>query len=425
LTLRRLQAVLVLVALGGCRAEPPGVLVGESQHFRLYVDPAATVPPGFDGLNGLAALETEWADVHTMLQMPDGKITYYWLSPEHVGAACGEIDSGAEACFYGDGMEVDAPTLPQPHELTHAYMYLRTQGWPIPFLAEGIAEAIDCGGEIQFPAPDAPWQGAVVAVPPSPDPYGQGGAFVRYLIRTYGIAAFLRYYEQAPRERDPAVFADNFQSFWGTTMDDAWTAIHQGSERDKICPCSLPPLDPSGVVADDPARAPYWPLPETAGQTLALSGTPAVLDCAGLQRPLANEHVLLQLDGTEAPRYVVAPLARATIDSYIGDTCAHAAPFSEPLGDMAFGGLTVAIPPPASGSATVYLNLASRFEGTLSEGLTETCDTCAFDQGNCQPLAPGAQPMVQGPLLARATLRTYLATPPLDLVSDGVNFLAQ
>ena len=27
-------------------------------------------------------------------------------------------------------------------------------------------------------------------------------------------------------QRDPAVFAANFQSFWGTTVDDAWAAIH-------------------------------------------------------------------------------------------------------------------------------------------------------------------------------------------------------
>ena len=70
----RLREVLMLLALVGCgRAIPPGTLVGESEHFRLYVDPEATVPPGLDGANGLAALETEWADVHSMLQMPDGE----------------------------------------------------------------------------------------------------------------------------------------------------------------------------------------------------------------------------------------------------------------------------------------------------------------------------------------------------------------
>ena len=176
-------------------------------------------------MNGLVALETEWADVHTMLQMPDGKITYYWLSPDHVAAACGEADEGA--CIWERSLEIDSPTLPNPHELNHAYMYLRKQRKPIPFLAEGIAEAIACGATNRCTSPNVPWEGVVAALEStSDDVYVQGGAFVRYLIRKYGIEAFLSYYEQSPEQRDPALFAANFQSFWNVTLDDAWTAIH-------------------------------------------------------------------------------------------------------------------------------------------------------------------------------------------------------
>jgi len=39
------------------------------------------------GENALAALETEWADVATMLKMPDAKIAYYLYSAAHVSAA--------------------------------------------------------------------------------------------------------------------------------------------------------------------------------------------------------------------------------------------------------------------------------------------------------------------------------------------------
>jgi hypothetical protein len=43
--------VLVPAALVGCgRATPPGALVGESEHFRLFVDPDANVPAGLDGM---------------------------------------------------------------------------------------------------------------------------------------------------------------------------------------------------------------------------------------------------------------------------------------------------------------------------------------------------------------------------------------
>jgi hypothetical protein len=437
MTGQRLRTTLLLVALIGCgRPTPPGVLVGDSKHFRLYVDPDATVPAGLDGMNGLVALEAEWADVHTMLQMPDGKITYYWLAPEHVAAACGEADEGA--CSWEQSLEIDSPTLPNPHELNHAYMYLRKQRKPIPFLAEGIAEAIACGPDFPVTVPDVPWQAVVAAEATSDDIYTQGGAFVRYLIRRYGVEAFLSYYEQSPEQRDPALFAANFQSFWNATLNDTWTAIHVPppgtlwTGETKICPCSFPPLDPAGAVVNDPARAPYWPLADTSGQTLALTPQPGhdvvVKDCAGVRPTLLGPNVLAKLDGSE-PRYVLAPLATATVDNYLAGDCADAAPFSGPIFsgpiiEMPFGGLTIAVARPASGSATFYLHLASSFSGTLRLGLTEICDTCAFEQGSCQPLAAGAMPMVQGPFFGRAALHT-IAGEPFDVLSDDVDILGQ
>ena len=68
-------------------------------------------------------------------------------------------------------------------------------------------------------------------------------------MRTQGIDAFVRYYEQAPERRDPAVFAANCEAFWGMTIDEAWTEMHVppagsvGMDQ-TICPCSLPPLVP-------------------------------------------------------------------------------------------------------------------------------------------------------------------------------------
>jgi len=60
---------LVVAACGG---QPPAVFVGESAHFRLYVDPALmSLPAAFAGDNALAALETHWSDVATMLARED------------------------------------------------------------------------------------------------------------------------------------------------------------------------------------------------------------------------------------------------------------------------------------------------------------------------------------------------------------------
>ena len=83
------------------------------------------------------------------------------------------------------------------------------------------------------------------------DVYSEGGLFARYLIRTQGIDAFVRYYRQAPSCRDPALFAANFSAFWNMTVDDVWAAMHvvqpgAASTDDAICPCSLPALPTDG-----------------------------------------------------------------------------------------------------------------------------------------------------------------------------------
>src|SRR2546430_8279300 len=98
----------LLASAAACTPHPPpSDLVGESAHFRLFVDRALTITrPGFDGSNGLVALETEWSDLETMLKMPDGKIDYYLLTPEDIPTACGDTyDMG---CMWADRMEVDA-----------------------------------------------------------------------------------------------------------------------------------------------------------------------------------------------------------------------------------------------------------------------------------------------------------------------------
>ncbi len=427
----RVGVALGLVFVGCGRASPPGTLIGETEHFRLYVDPEVTAPPGFEGMNALVALETEWTDVHTMLEMPDGKITYYWLAADHIAAACGDLDEGA--CISESDLQIYSPTLPNPHELNHAYMYLRRQRKPIPFLAEGIAEAIACDSAQPLVVADVPWPGLVADLAESSrDVYAQGGAFVRHLIRTYGSDAFLRYYEQSPEQRDPALFAANFESFWNTTMDEVWAAIHTLPPGTytvgdaKICPCSLPALDPSGTVTNDMARAPYWPLPEPAGKTLSLTAPVAesvvVKDCAGIRPPLFGDAVLARLDGSEQ-RYVLGPLDTATLDSYLADDCASAAPYPFSPLEAGGGGLGIGIPNPTS-SATVYLNLASSFSGLLQEGLDEICSTCGFDQGTCQPIAAGVSPMVQGPIYGRMTLSRSVSLPT-DIVPNYVEILGQ
>ena len=86
------------------------------------------------------------------------------------------------------------------------------------------------------------------------------------------------------------MFADNFQAFWGTTIDATWAAMHVppvGSvDMDEaICPCSLPALGPAFN-------------PQTGAWTMAAdaaSNGAQTLHLDGLQHPAK---VVLEANGT-------------------------------------------------------------------------------------------------------------------------------
>src|SRR6185437_9367581 len=427
--MRRAGAVLGVMLAAGCGDRPPSIFIGQWAHFRLHVDPALLpVPPPFDGDNALAALETEWSDVKTMLHMPEGVIDYYWYTQANTELACGSPDEGA--CTKESLLEIDSPTLPNPHELNHAYLYLRQQRKPIPLLAEGAAESIACGAMGSPLGDNVPWPDLVVAVPAPEEAYQQGGLLVRYLIRTQGIDAFLRYYEQSPERRDPAVFAANFQSFWGMSLDDVWGAMHVQAPGapyadSKICPCSLPPLPAGATPSADLARFPYWVVPAEETMGLAPSsvfGHAGIGDCSGSATFVSGQVVLARLDSS-APWYVMAP-ANVTTGPYLADDCASTIPYPLPtnLVTEGFALLAMAVSPPASGE-TVYFQLGVPFSGLIDVPQeVELCASCAFDQGSCQPgtAVVTRQPFPGSVVYGRWTIAAgarRLATESFDLWS--------
>lgn len=421
----RLACVGALAA-PACGGNPPAVFVGESTHFRLFVDPALMpLPAPIAGDNALAALETQWSDVATMLDMPDGKITYYWYTPEHIGIACDDTTEGG--CTKEAEMEIDAPLLPDAHELNHAYTYQRSPRRPIPFLAEGMAEAIGCGYEAPISAPFGAddWREAVVEVR-SDKVYGLGGLFVRQLIRRYGIKDVLRYYEQSPERRDPALFAANFENFWGVRMDDVWTdftTVLPGVPfvDQKICPCSLPPIMPGDAIVNDPARAPYWTLPDVGDGSLAFTApryqSVSVRRCAGDTSPLTGKAVLARLDAS-AGWYVMGSLADVQAGPFVADNCADAAHY--PLSpDVLVGNPYVSVTIPATHASTVYVAIDVPFPmDSKVTGASAFCASCDFDGDSCAPVTGEA---TTTPVTGNFYARLQFTSSDLQLQDGLVN----
>ena len=429
---RFLLAFLFLVPLAlavGCDVPSvPGTLVGESAHFRLFVAQGfdtSSLPAYLQGSAGLDALEADWADKQTMLKMPEGqrKIDYHLLTQEQINAACQEGEP-VGSCELGDTLQIATNALPFQHELIHAYMQLVAPGSvPVPFILEGTAQAIGCY-DIQLGVSltdDAPsWEEAIASLD---DGYDQGGLFVRYLIRTQGIDAFVRYYRQAPGRRDPALFAANFSAFWNLSIDDAWAAMHTvgpgaATTDTAICPCSLPALPTDGQTPDgDLATHPYWPLPDSGGASLALvapsGGGFIIVDCEGVAPLLESGFATWPASDPAAPsftdaalafvqlpsdgrrRFVGAPISAASVGPYIADSCDTTVPYQLP-GDFlnGLGGvLSMIVDQTTVGAVTKYVQVQVPGIGIANLGPdVDVCDSCAFGQGACAPPTPTAGP---------------------------------
>lgn len=417
-----LWLLLPLGLAAGCDGTPsiPGTLVGESTHFRLFVDPDAKLSPIssylLQGGAGLDALEADWADKQTMLKMPEGqrKIDYHLLTQEEINSVCNQQEP--DSCELGATLAIATDILPFQHELIHAYMELVAPGPPpVPFIAEGTAEAIGCydlqeGISLTDDVPS--WEQAVA----SPDyAYSQGGLFVRYLIRTQGIDAFVRYYQQAPGRRDPALFAANFSAFWGISIDDAWAAMHTvgpgaATTDSAICPCSLSVLPTDGQPADgDLAHHPYWLLPDTGGGSLALVAGSGqgffIAECEGVAPAFESGVSRLQTSDPSIPsfsdtalafvqfpsdgrrRYVGGLITSASVGPYIADSCDTTVPYQLPRHFLTGAGeLSIIVDQTTVGAVTKYVQVQVPGIGIANLGPNvDVCDSCAFGQGACVP----------------------------------------
>jgi len=470
--LRRRSVTVLLLGVGvgvtaGCGPDPiPGTEVGESAHFRFFIDPdrADDLSADPQGTKRLAELETDFADKRTMLGTPDGrKIDYHLLTPAHVAAVCGftefSTSDGESACFLEDQMAIAAAYVPHQHELIHAYMTLVAPGSrPVPFLVEGIAEAIGCSRPGIDRTWQVAWQQATIGTAADPDEYvySEGGLFARTLIRTQGIDAYLRYFRQAPARRDWALFAANFSAFWGMSLDDAWTAMHTVSPGDsetdvEICPCSLAPAPTDGrPITNDRAKHPYWTLPDTFGSSVAVTVPSGDLvwlqDCAGIApeirtfytgspvgAPVVAEGVVAIVEVPDArPRYLLPPIGTLSVGRFLADDCAAAEPYALSENFLGGGHLWILANQTTAAARTTHATLQV---SVATKVATETgyratiCNGCAFDQGSCpvelsRSLNPGPVPIAPGTLnvefvLARSWLWAGLPTQAIGDLMFG------
>src|SRR5262249_2160240 len=150
-------------------------------------------------------------------------------------------------------------------------------------------------------------------------------------------------------------------------------------------------------------RAPYWTFPADLGDaTIALNArdghTAVLMDCMGISPVIAGRGLLARMDAT-SHWYIRPPLAAAALGRFLSATCADTTHYPLPA-DPFYPYLSITVPVAAAGS-TIYVAVdvpaAARVDGIGGE----ICDSCAFDQGVCQPRVPATVTPVSSSFYAR------------------------
>jgi hypothetical protein len=331
---------LVIIASCGEDVTLPSVEVN-SVHFRYFASSSDRIPSGV-----LDRLEQHRTDILGFLGITSERvINYYRFDRVEDFNRLDRCDESL-GCTRGD--ELFTTLAFDQHELIHAYL----SDWQPGFLiSEGTAEVFHCGDAIRewisSPPVELSWPAVVGQSPSDTDVYRWGVRVALYLIRTYGPRRFLAYYQTAHQTDDPALFALEFERFWGLPLDQAWSNLlpGSGSAPQPICPCGQQAVPFDGTTISVSALDEYLTIPPALeGQTLVLSigaDSPSLAKCAtGETVPLSaasdqsstSKIALLRLDDD---RYYVSFGGAGSITgnwaSLIGQDCATAGTLTVPL----------------------------------------------------------------------------------------------
>lgn len=393
-------AIPTILTLAACGAPAPNPdlppLQASSAHFRYHASSPDRVPAGI-----LDGLEANRQEMLSYFGITDEAVIDYYLFERAALDAAGVCHQAGTDCAPGRQVMTEFPF--HQHELIHAYF--AGHGLPPAPIIEGVASVIGCGG--RGPGGGGPvverWQDLFRVYPDLSDEfYGSSRSLVRSLILRFGPERFADYYAHASFTSDAAAFAQNFQSFWAESIDDAWAAAGiSTAPTPGICPCQAPAILPS----PEPQRFVHayagdsHPLGFPRGTAMTVRTLPPTAsyisldDCSQLLP--SNELVsgspavsLVQLDDearslsfTASPEDEVVFDAGTPLDTRC--EAARALPIEPGMGQ-----LSVLLP---RGRAPSYLRVALTAPATLSrqrfdvEGSLRVCSDCTLL--DCKPLS--------------------------------------
>ena len=245
--------------------------------------------------------------------------------------------------------------------------------------------------------------------------YDHGGLFARYLIRTQGIDAYVRYYQQAPGRPDPAlVHGELFgilEPEHRRRLDsDAHGRSRRGDQRlEDLSVLAVGAADRWSTAGQRPRPPPLLGVARHRGRVPgARRAHPRVLQCFELgSRPSLRHAVgtsvqtivasvpsltdaaiaFVQFPSDGRRRFLTAninaPITSASVGPYIADSCDTTVPYQLPNDFLdGSGQLSIIVDQTTVGAVTKYVQVQVPGIGIANPGLNlDVCGSCAFGQG--------------------------------------------
>jgi hypothetical protein len=305
-----------------------------SPHFRYHARAESVLDPTI-----VDRLEADRTELDGYLGIDSGVVDYYLfpsVEDRHATVGC-DVE-----CTQGRSIYTAIPF--QEHELVHAFLADVNQ--PPRVFMEGMAQYFACRfPKTAYQVSPAAWPeiGAksISRFDGRDILYSFGQRLISWMAQTGGTERLVAFYRSALLTTDAALFALQFERFWGRKLGVVAGELVDQRYAGSFCPCTAPPLPTDGS-----------PTSFVAGQDYR------TLDVAGPSRvELANDHPLITFPYA---------CASAILDWNDDSDTWPAAPTATALTVARVGPGRYGVTAPSIGGETVTLHLTQRAQSDWS-----------------------------------------------------------
>jgi hypothetical protein len=232
-----------------------------SEHFRYHARADAVLDPTI-----MDRLEAHRTEFDARYGVDPGVVDYYLYRDDADRDANSPCPTGHNCTDQRSVMSSDPF---HEHELVHAF--LNDTGQPARVVGEGFAQYAACVvPRLGYAIPPEQWPAGVES--PSPGyVYNFGQRLVAWMMAAGETTRVLDFYHRSVETNDAALFALQFERFWGRRISDVAVELQDPRYAGSSCPCAAPALSDDGSATSFVARQDYRTIDVDAESRLELT----------------------------------------------------------------------------------------------------------------------------------------------------------